>query len=139
MGEIWIAAVVTVGGGVIAGIGAEKKDKSDKAHEEKMTKESAALTAQQTGYESALENYYKQKDRFETQRGLDQFRQFSTLDQFAPGVDDQGGRVAAPVTPEYNSFAPTTPQQGTTPTGGGGKSFIEKIDPLGSKILGGLF
>jgi hypothetical protein len=139
MAEIWGAALI-VGGGIIAGIGAEKKDKSDKKFSQQMTKEEAQLNAQQTGYEAALEDFYKQKDRYETQRGLDQFRQFSTMGQFAPGVDDQGGRVAAPVTPQYNTFAPTQPQQGTTPTGGGGgKSLMEKIDPLGSKIIGGLF
>jgi hypothetical protein len=106
MAEVWVAAVVTIGGGIIAGQAAEKKDKSDKAYSTKNTKLEARLNAQQSGYEAALSDFYIQKDRYEKQRGLDQFRQFSTMDQFAPGVNDQGGRVVMPQTPDYNSFAP---------------------------------
>jgi hypothetical protein len=136
MGEVWIAAVVTVGGGVIAGMGAEKKDKQDKAHQEAMTKEESRLAAQREGYSAALENFYTQKDRYERQRGLDQFRQFSTVGSFMPGYTDDAARVASPTAPDYNDFAPAeVVEQNTGKKGGGGKSLSDihkKVrDPLG--------
>lgn len=110
MGEVWIAAVVTVGGGIISGMGAEKKDKADKKFQSAEEKENdlreGRLGAQATGYEMALEDFYNQKDRFEKQRGLDQFRQFSTVGNYNPAAaDDSATRLAAPVTPQYNQFA----------------------------------
>lgn len=140
MGEIWVAAAITVGGGVISGIGQEKKDKSDKKFSKEQTEEGYRKTAQQTGYESALEDFYNEKSRYNKQRGLDQYRQFSTMKDFAPDVNDQGGRVAEPVMPKYNDFAPTTPTA-TAAQSSGGKSggLLSKIDPIGSKIFGGLF
>lgn len=140
MAEIWVAAAVTVGGGIIAGIGQEKKDKNDKKYNSAEREANARDTAQQTGYEAALENFYNERARYEKQRGLDQYRQFSTMQNYAPNVNDQGGRVAAPAMPQYNEFAPTAATTTTTANPSkGGKSFLEKIDPLGSKILGGLF
>lgn len=149
MAEIWGAAIV-VGGTLISSYAKSKQADKDKKDAKDMTEEDYRRTAQQSGYEAALDNYYNEKQRFEKQRGLDQFRQFSTMGQFAPGVNDQGGRVTMPVMPNYNSFAPTVPGEETT-TGGGGNSKgpLSKIDPLGSKLinfdpigkklLGGLF
>lgn len=138
MAEIWGAAIV-VAGGIASGMAAEKKDKADKKYQTKMTQEDYRRTAQQTGYEAALDDYYKQKDRYEAQRGLDQFRQFSTIDSYKPGYATMDGQLTAPVMPDYNNFKVVEDtQQGSS---GGGKSgnIMEKLDPLGSKILGGLF
>lgn len=106
MGEIWAAAAITIGGGIISGIGQEKKDKSDKKFSKEEREAMARDTAQQTGYEYALEDFYNEKRRYNAQRGLDQYRQFSTTQNYAPGMNDQGARVAAPVMPNYNSFKP---------------------------------
>ena len=109
MGELWVAAAVTVVGGAVAGYGAQKKAEAErKANREDasaMTKEESELASQRIGFDAALEDYYSQKQRFETQRGLDQFRQFSTMGQFAPGIDDQGGRIVLPEAPQYGDFA----------------------------------
>lgn len=123
MAEIWVAAVVTVGGGIISGIGAEKKDKKDKKFQSAEEKENdlreGRLGAQQTGYEMALEDFYNQKDRFEKQRGLDQFRQFSTVGNYNPAAaDDSATRLAAPVAPQYNQFENTADGQPPIPQGG---------------------
>ena len=133
MAEIWVAAAVTVGGAVISGMGQEKKDKSDKKFSKEQSEQEARQTAQQTGYEAALQDFYNEKGRYEKQRGLDQYRQFSTMQNFAPGVDDQAGRVVMPTAVDYNNYAPTVP---TAPAqaggGGGGRSLTDKlIDPLG--------
>lgn len=135
MAEIWVAAAITVGGGIIAGVGQEKKDKNDKKYNKEMTEEDYRRTAQQSGYEAALENYYNERARYEKQRGLDQYRQFSTMKNYAPNVDDQSGRVAAPTMPQYNEFAPTTPTAPGANGGGDNKGILSKVDPLGSKLI----
>jgi hypothetical protein len=149
MAEIWGAAIV-VAGGIASGMAAEKKAKADrKANKEdskEMTEREAKLNAQQTGYESALERYYTQKDRFDKQRGLDQFRQFSTMGTFAPGMSDSAGRIADPgAAPDYNAFKPAevvpTPAAGGGGSKGGGGIGDILMKPIDThkKILKGLF
>lgn len=139
MSELWVAGVVTVAGSYIAGKGAEKKDKSDKAHEAAMTEEESKLSAQRTGYESALEEWYTQRERARTQRGLDQFRQFSTMKDFAPQYDPTTeARIVPGDAPDYNTFDPdydpnATPEQQAAKKKGKSLSDIHKKlrDPLG--------
>lgn len=138
MAEIWEAAIV-VAGGIASGMAAEKKDKADKKYQTKMTQEDYRRTAQQTGYEAALDDYYKQKDRYEAQRGLDQFRQFSTINNYKPDYNPMDGQLTAPVMPDYNNFKVVEDTQQGSSGGGKGGNIMEKLDPLGSKILGGLF
>lgn len=134
MAEIWAAAAVTVVGGVIAGKAAEKKDKGDKQHQEAMTKEESALAAQRTGYERALDDFYTQKERAGRQRGLDQYRQFSTVGEFAPEYDASGEpRIANPVMPNYNDFDPTPPEEKEDGKKGGSKSIFSKRNDLHKK------
>lgn len=146
MAELWVAAAVTVVGGAVAGYGAQKKAEAErKANREdnkEMTEREAKLSAQASGYERALEDYYTQKSRFDQQRGLDQYRKFSTMGQFAPGIDDTGGRVVMPEAPDYNNYAVKDVQEEAAQGGGkGGKSFIKKAmgdhDPIGKAL--GLF
>lgn len=107
MSEVWAAAAITVVGGVVAGKGAEKKDKSDKAHQAAMTKEESALSAQRTSHQMALEDFYSQKERARKQRGLDQYRQFSTMQQISPNYNPAAEtRIAEPTMPNYNEFNP---------------------------------
>lgn len=133
MGEVWAAAVATVAGGVIAGKAAEKKDKGDKAHQQAMTREESALAAQRTGYESALEEWYTQRQRQRTQRGLDQFRQFSTVNQFAPQYDAGSEvRIDPGEAPKYDDYAPDSLTQEQAAEQKRKRSLPEKLfDPLG--------
>lgn len=133
MGEVWAAAAVTVVGGVVAGKGAEKKDKSDKAHEQVMTKEESQLAAQRTSHQMALEDFYAQKERARKQRGLDQYRAFSTMGAVAPEYDaTTEARILPGEAPKYTSFDETPPEEPTTPTKKKGKSIHKKLaDPLG--------
>lgn len=133
MSEVWAAAAVSVVGGVIAGKGAEKKDKADKAFEQEMTAEGSRLSAQRSGYDRALEDFYQQKDRARKQRGLDQFRQFSTMSEFAPNYDaNSEPRVVEGEAPDYNAFAPEVTEEEKQQQSGGGRSIGKKLlDPLG--------
>ena len=135
MSEIWAAAAVSVAGSVIAGKAEEKKDKSDKAHDAAMTKEESALAAQRTGYSMALEDFYEQRNRARKQRGLDQYRQFSTMREFAPNYNpNQEVRIEPGEAPQYSDFVDPNaiPQQQQQQQGGGGRSTMDRIlDPLG--------
>lgn len=129
MGEIWAAAAVTVVGGAIAGRGAQKEKEGDQRHDKEMTRESARWNAELSSFERQQEDYYQQMNRRRKQRGLDNFRQFSRVSNFAPqyqqssGVVEVGEKpVAAEVfkEPEQNNVAR------------GGRSTLSKIvDPLG--------
>lgn len=134
MSELWVAGIVTVAGSYIAGKGQEKKDKADKAHQEAMTKEESALAAQRTGYEMALEEWYTQRERARTQRGLDQFRQFSTMRDFAPQYDETTeSRIVPGDAPNYNDFDPTPPEEAAAGGGKKGSSLLDKglkYDPV---------
>ena len=138
MAEIWGAAIMVVGG-IASGIAAEKKAKADR----KAAKEDKAVdynkVAQETGYEAALDHYYTQKDKFEQQRGLDQYRNFSTITNYAPGAQKYDGQLTDPVMPNYKDFE--IPEDPKTSNGGSSSNFsdkVKKVDPLGGALLGGL-
>ena len=88
MSEVWIAATITVGGGVISGYGQQKKAEEDRknANEDRKaaTREEALYGGVMSQFERELDDYYNQLNRQRKQRGLDTFKQFSTLNQFAP-------------------------------------------------------
>lgn len=137
MGEVWGAAIMVVGS-VVAGKAAEKKAKADQKHDVAMTAEESKLASQRTGYERALEDYYTQKQRARTQRGLDQFRQFSTMSEFAPGYNiNSEQRIDEGEAPNYNTFDPdydpnAPAQEAEAPARKKGRSIHKKLaDPLG--------
>lgn len=132
MGEIWVAAAATVVGGVVAGKAAEKKDKGDKAHDAAMSADESKYSAQRLGHEKALEDFYSQKERGRRQRGLAQFKQFSTMGEFAPAYDvDAEPQIAEPVMPNYNDFDPDKDNPAPNPGVNGKKKKKSILDPLG--------
>lgn len=153
MGEIWGAAIA-VGGAVISGYAKNKQAKEDrknaKADAKEMSKEDAQYGAVLSRFEAEQDDYYSQLNRQRKQRGLDQFRQFSTMHQFAPTYTDTN-RIEVPSRPDVNAIiAETIPEEAAVQQEGGKKKgILSKIDPLGSKLikadpigkklLGGLF
>lgn len=129
MSEVWAAAAVAVVGGAISGRAAEKKAKSDQKNQEAMTAEESKLAAQRTAHERALEDFYTQRDRAKKQRGLDQFRQFSTMGEFAPEYDASGEpRIADPVMPKYSDFDETPPEEEGGKKGGGKNILSKRVE-----------
>lgn len=130
MGEVWVAAAVTVVGGVVAGKAAEKKDEGDKAHQQAMSKEESERSAQRTAHQMALEDFYTQRDRVRKQRGLDQYRAFSTMSQISPGYDPNSEvRLADPTMPHYSDFDQTGPKANMNGAAGGGNAAPNNITP----------
>lgn len=106
MAEIWGAAIA-VGGAVVSGIAAEKKAKADRANANTdraaATRESALYEGVLSQFERQQDDFYSQLNRSRKQRGLDVFRQFSTVNQFAPNY--QAPAQAQIVVPENPNIA----------------------------------
>ncbi len=141
MAEIWGAAIA-VGGAVVSGIAAEKKAKNDRknANEDRRaaTKEEAQYGSVISRFDAEQEDYFNQLNRSRKQRGLDQFRQFSTMNQIAPNYTETN-RIVVPNRPDVNAIINEVVPPETPQVKGKGKSTWEKIDPIGSKIIKGLF
>lgn len=135
MAEIWAAAAVSIVGGVMAGKAAEKKDKSDKAHDAAMSEDESRYAAQRTAHERALEDFYTQKQRARTQRGLDQYRAFHTMGSVNPAYDvSTEARIDPGTAPKYSDFDEAPPEEAAGPRKKGKSlSDIHKKlrDPLG--------
>lgn len=130
MGEVWIGAAVTVVGGYVAGRAREKENESNQAHDKEMIRESARWNAALSAFEKEQEDYYNQLNRQRKERGLENFRQFSTMKTFAPGYTQSSGGIVLPDKPDAEATfkEPEQPQS----TGGGGRSTMSRlIDPLG--------
>ena len=103
MAEIWGAAIA-VGGSIISGIAAGKAKKKDQQY----ASEEARLSDERQAKYGAILNqfnkesdyYYNQLTRKNKQRGLDQFRQFSTVNQFAPNFVGGNNTIALPEKPD---------------------------------------
>lgn len=114
MAEIWSgagAAIISSGanllGGVLGGIGAQKKAKKDaafKAAEDRaLMSDEAKYSAVNQLFKSQLDDYNNQLQRLRKQRGLDQFRGFSTLQNYAPGYAEGQG-IVLPEQPNMGAY-----------------------------------
>jgi len=100
----WIAAGITVGGALLSGIGASKQQKSSQKFQ---ASEARLSDERQAKYQAILgqvskdtDYYYNQLNRKNKQRGLDQFRQFSTLNQYAPNFVGGNNQIVVPTKPD---------------------------------------
>lgn len=139
MAEIWASAA----GAVITGYAASKKAKSDrkaaKEDRKEMTRDDAKYSSILSRFEAEQEDYYNQLNRQRKQRGLAQFRQFSTVNQFAPQYLGDNTEIVVPERPDINKIMDEVDPQENPVQRAKGKSTLEKIDPLGSKLIKKLF
>ena len=146
MSEVWIAATVTVGGSAISGVAAQEKAEEDRknANEDRKaaTREEALYGGVLSQFEREQDDYYNQLNRQRKQRGLDTFKQFSTLNQFAPNyIPAAQQEIVVPDKPNIATNLDAAIRldeanqqvgQPAATQGGGGRSTAEKIiDPLG--------
>lgn len=102
----WFAvagAAVTVIGGAMSDKKAGKDAKAGRAQDQFMQQEEHRLGRQDTIFNKQVDEHYIQKERAQRQRGLDEFRKFSTVGSFAPEYQDTSTRVAVPVLPGISS------------------------------------
>lgn len=94
----WVTAI----GAALSFIGSSQEKKADRKENRAMTREEALLQRQNTQFESELDYYYKQLERKEKMRGLDQFKFFSTVDNYAPDFVDTNPGPQVPEMPQFN-------------------------------------
>ena len=94
-------------GGILGGKSAEKKAKAEakfKATEDRaLMGDQAKYGAIDALFKSKLEDYNTQLQRQRKQRGLDQFRSFNTVNNFAKGYADNDG-IVLPSAPDMNTY-----------------------------------
>lgn len=125
---------------------AEKKAKEDRKNSNEdrkaATREEALYSGMLSGFEREQEDYYSQLGRQRKQRGLDTFRQFSTVNQFSPGFSDNSPGVVLPDKANIANTIDTAMRQdmanqeainSMNPQGGGPKkqnALQRRLDPL---------
>lgn len=95
-------------GGLFSGKSAEKREKAQAAFK---SKEDRALMADEAKYgainqlfQSQIEDYYNQLQRSRKQRGLDQFRSFNTVQNYARGYADNPDGIVVPTAPNMGTY-----------------------------------
>lgn len=101
---MWIAA----SGGVLKSLGAaggaKKKDARDFKNEQRLNEQKGVISRQNSQFDAEQDYYYKQLQRQEAMRGLDEFRKFSTVSQFAPQYQNTNPNPVLPAErPVFNA------------------------------------
>lgn len=110
----WITAGATVLSSLGGASSAKKKAKQDYKNQKKLTTLEAKLQRQNSQFAAEQDYYYKQLERKGKMRGLDEFRKFSTVKNFAPTYSNDNTGPVVPVKPEFdqgvyaNTKAPAT-------------------------------
>ena len=102
MAEIWGAAIAA-GGAILGGVAQSKKAKQDKKDAKAATRDEAMYAGILSKFEADQDYYFQQKNRQNTERGLDQFRAYNTIGQ----ANDS--RIVVPDRPDINTYLPALP------------------------------
>jgi hypothetical protein len=97
--------------GLVGGSSQKKAEKRRFKFDWRLQEGAGRISRQNTAYEYELQDYYKQKDRGEKRRGLDEYRKFSTVQQFAPGYQNTTPAPTMPTLPNpaEGIYAPVDP------------------------------
>ncbi len=102
---MWAAAA----GALFKGLGnsgsTKKAAKEDLKSKLKLNEQEGVIGRQNSAFEMALEDYYNQRDRAAKSRGLDEFRKFSTVGNFAPEYKNDVPAIQVPTMPVHNQGA----------------------------------
>lgn len=139
MAEVWAAAAGAVVTGYAASQKAKAERKAAKEDRKEMTRDDAKYSSILSRFEAEQADYYDQLNRQRKQRGLAQFRQFSTVNQFAPQYLSNNQEIVVPERPDINKIMDEVDPQEAPGKRAKGKSTLEKLDPLGSKVLKKIF
>ena len=104
-----------------------KKAKQDKKDAKAATRDEAMYAGILSKFEADQDYYFQQKNRQNTERGLDQFRAYNTIGQ------TNDSRIVVPDRPDINTYLPALPPPKPKKKK---KGLLGKItDPLG--VFGG--
>lgn len=132
MGEVWVSAVVGAVGAYARSRSQKKALEDQRGHDSAMSEEESWRAMQREQHSAALSDFYSRRDRAEAQRGLDEFRKFSTLQDFAPGYVDDNPRIEQPVMPDMADYGtdPNAPVEQGQPQRKSGGFARRVLDPL---------
>ena len=102
MSEIWGAAIAA-GGAVVSGVAQSKKAKEDRKNSKVDERDAAMYSGILSKFEADQDYYFQQKNRQNTERGLDQFRAYNTIGQ------TNDSRIVVPDRPDINTYLPAVP------------------------------
>lgn len=98
------AALISAAGSLLGGLGSSKSKKQEMQYQ---AEQSRLSDERQAKYQAILgqvskdtDYYYNQLNRKNKQRGLEQFRQFSTLNQYAPNFIGGNNQIVVPTKPD---------------------------------------
>lgn len=91
--------------GVLGGLAAKSERKDSERATKEATQEAGRQNRATAEFQADLDYYYNQKLRGEKARALDSnYRQFSTVPQFAPGFQRGTGLDALPAKPKAKEY-----------------------------------
>lgn len=95
MSEVW-AAAIAAGGAMYSA--KEQKDAADAARKDSKaaTRDEARYSAALSAFNAEQDDYYSQLGRSRKQRGLDNFRQFNTVKDYAPSYAGNDTTIVMP-------------------------------------------
>ena len=95
MSEVW-AAAIAAGGAMYSA--KEQKDAADDARKDSKaaTRDEARYSAALSAFNAEQDDYYSQLGRSRKQRGLDNFRQFNTVKDYAPSYAGNDTTIVMP-------------------------------------------
>lgn len=105
----WIAAVVTVVGSYAKSQQDKKNANKAKKDGQEMTQAEARLARENSQFDAEQEYYYQQLEKKEKSRGLDEFRKFSTVQNYAPTYTNTNAGPVVPNRPEFDKGAYAEP------------------------------
>lgn len=138
MAEIWGAAIA-VGGAAISAYASNKQAEKTATT---AASTATAATANEAKYSAILSQfnaeqdyYYNQLEKQNKERGLSEFRKFSSLSSYAPEYQQTTTGVVVPEKSTIQDIeAQNTASTSSSSSGSSGSSTWSKIDPLGSSI-----
>ena len=116
-----------------------KQRKEDMANSKAMTKEESQMSMMRSKFDSDLEYAAAQRVRKNKEGGLAEFRKFSTMQNWAPSYQQTNPGIVVPEQPDPLGKEYNLPAEEQAAAVKKKTSTWQKIDPLGSSILGGLF
>lgn len=98
----WIAGAAALIGGIAQSAAAKKDKKDSQAHDTEMSEKGAMYQRENAQFDSEMEYYYAQLGRANKQRGLDTFRNMSTVKNYMPHYVSNDPRIVLPDKPVFN-------------------------------------
>lgn len=135
MAEIWGAAIM-VGGAIMSAQAEKKKQKAANKENRAATREEAKYQGLLSQFEHEQDYYYEQLGKQEKMRGLDEFKKFHTVREIDPSYVNTNTGPIVPEKPDINKYFPEEKKvKKKKKKRGGLRGFIDKYDPLGSKLI----